>query len=230
MSAQTRTFFTLILVLIMSSDLMAARRGLRVDFGAWGDGSAMGPPDCSDGSTTSGSVTWSGIRFVGSFLSTYNYDAYCQSPAAYVEGMSTSEYLNEDSVPEDEAGLAAKIGANTDNSVTAIRYSFLDRGRFDENVLGFQWAFYFFSNGVTLVALYGNVDLGAFNFDPYIVQSGEFLWDSEVDGFDGEYFCFNGTTFIGFWDGEGGGSPSAGCQIPTPPEIILVDGFEEFFE
>jgi hypothetical protein len=55
-----------------------------------------------------------------------------------------------------------------------------------------------------------------------------------VDGdrfdFHAEYFCFDGSTFIGLWDDTtplpaGPVNPEDGC-IPLPPEAMFGDGFE----
>jgi len=219
-----------VLLLVLSSDLQAARRSLRIDFGAWDDGQALGTPDCPGSFSDQGLVIWKGFNFNGSFFDVYNVDAYCQSAVTF--DLNEDDYLNSTIFPSDESGLAAKIGDNDSAPfITGIRYTFLDGDRFEETTRGFQWAFYSFPNGITLVALYGEIPTGSFSFEPSIYEDDTVIWDGIEDGYDGEYFCFNSSAFIGFWDGGAvGSSPAAGCVLPPPPEVIFEDGLEELEE
>ncbi len=212
--------------------LEAGRRSLRIDFGAWSDVLALGTLDCPGSAADDASVTQLDHQFVGSDSNTYLVNAYCQSANTWTPDADVFDYLNSTTVPFDEEGLALKIGDNDSPPlITGLRYSFLDRDGEDPDVDGFQWAFFFFPGGVTLVALYGETPVGSPDFLPRIEHQGSPVWQASTDGFDGEYFCFDGTTFIGFWDGEvPGGSnpehPAAGCTLPPPPELVMADGFE----
>ncbi|MDZ4728880.1 MAG: hypothetical protein SH820_02945 [Xanthomonadales bacterium] len=135
--------------------------------------------------------------------------------------MNPSEYLNSSTFPAEERDLAYWIGANTDNAVSAIRYSFL--GQENNQLIGRQWAFYFFPNDLTVVALYGVPDDGATylyesisDFSLGSTEQDYLLWESVRDGFDGQYFCFQGKEFIG----------DCVPPAPPPPDEIFVDGFE----
>jgi len=242
MRARFVTAIIAIVMLVAALDAHAARRSLRVAFGEdWGDALPLGPPDCPGAAGIVADVLRLGMQFSGDQGSTFVVDTYCQVAAPFVEG-ETGEfsYLNEVVIPPDEAGLAAKIGSNTNNAVTAIRYTFLDCDRFNcidiegREPDGFQWAFYFFPGNITIVALYGlqGVPLSTNHHFIYDFSLGVDHWNGERDGFDGEYFCFDSNEFIGVWDGNPvSGGPAAGCVIPEPPkrEIINCGGFEDIY-
>jgi hypothetical protein len=221
------------LLIAIASDALAARRPIRIEFFAWSDGFALGSSECPETTGNIGSVTYRGFEFSGDQGQTYLVDAYCQTPFPYVDGAGTDEYLNEQLLlDEGEPGLAAKVGVNEDNAVTARRYTFLDQPRFTEEPpfpTGFQWAFYFFPGDFTIVALYGleGVTLNSEDHFIYDFSEDSLPWDGERDGFDGEYFCFQGNEFKGIWNGSNAGSsPLAGCTLPPKPEFIMQDGFE----
>jgi hypothetical protein len=214
---------------LFSTNAEAGRRGLRVDLGAWnapaeislGGGSGACPeagwdaevPVFEPGPTIFwGWVLWSDLRFVTSaFVGLSSF--YCQTSRPYQPGASPDEYLNESIFPADEADLAAMIGNNADNAVTAIRYSFV--GNPLGNAYGRQWAFYFFPGGRTVVALYGVED---------DQQTYEYIWDTAAEiyvfnaqqhSWNGDYFCFD----YGIYSGD--------CvTAPPPPEEIFADGFD----
>lgn len=223
------TIIAVMLLALGTSSAEAGRRSLRIEFQAWSEGFALGSAECPGSSIVSDNVSWNGFNFIGSSYLIWTVDTYCQTAATYQESLGTDEYLNSAIFGPDEAGLAGKIGANqTEPFITARRYTFLDGPRFDEGTQGFQWAFYFFPNGITLVTIYGEVPIDYAKFDPYITDGVDFIWDSLESGYNGEYFCFDGTTFIGFWDGAvTNGSPQAGCALPPPPEEVFNSGFEE---
>jgi hypothetical protein len=113
------------------------------------------------------------------------------------------------------------IGPNTDNSVSAIRYSFV--GEFEGSYFGRQWAFYFFPDNLTVVALYGVPDDSStyemesiIDFDLPSANDEWLLWNSQRDGYYGQYFCFQDGAYIGDC------VPAA----PPPPEMIFQDSFE----
>ncbi len=97
----------------------------------------------------------------------------------------------------DEAWLANLIGANQDNAVRATRYSFL--GEYSGGYYGRQWVFYWFSNGRTVVALYGPKD-GEATFEwVWEYHFGTWLWRAEDSpDWNGEYFCFQDGVYEGY--------------------------------
>lgn len=234
MLARPILFVALGLWLLPADDAHAGRRSLRVDVGAWYPSVPVIPyqgiaTEACPGAGVNGSlvneplyqqgfVGWNSIWFQaaatdGLVLSEF----YCQHSRPYQALADPSEYLNATVFPADEQGLAGMVGGNTDGAVSAIRYSFLQadpNGEFNR-----QWAFYFFPDGLTVVALYGvptgdSVYPSEMIFDnqsPY-----ETFWSSTRDGFTGQYFCFQGRSYIG----------DCVPPEPPPPEQILVDGFE----
>lgn len=208
----------------------AGRRGLRVDLGAWNEAHEIvlgaGNGACPEAGWDAevpvfepaptilwGWVTWNDLEFRTSAFEGLN-SFYCQTSRAYQPGALPEEYLNQAIFPADEADLGALIGDNEDNAVSALRYSFLgDHSGFP--LYGRQWAFYFFPNQLTVVALHGVED----NQPTY-----EWIWDkldlvyvfnAQINYWDGEYFCFDGRSYIG------------DCVTPPPPpEQMFLNGFE----
>jgi len=167
-----------------------------------------------------GYVIWKSIYFQmapsdGLVLSQF----FCQFSRPYQLFADPAEYLNDTVFPTDEQGLAGMVGDNTDKAVSAIRYSYLQSDPNGE--FGRQWAFYFFPDDLTVVALYGVPEGGA--VFPYEMIFDLFeppyptLWSSTVDGFTGQYFCFQGREYIG----------DCVPPEPPPPEEIFISGFEE---
>jgi hypothetical protein len=225
MSSRVAIHIILAFVLtLFAMDSHAARRSLRIDFIAWENDpeNTIGSFGCPG--TTAGSVLleWNGFTFSGLNDSAHLTDAYCQAAIEYFESASTEEYLNGEifvGISDPEPGLATLIGANTDNSVTAIRYAFLDDDRF-ESPQGFQWVFYFFPGNITIVGLYGLIGVELTDTS-FISKGSNFMWQGDADGFDGEYFCFKKQTFVGTWDGETvGDDPAGACPF------IFANGFE----
>jgi hypothetical protein len=224
------------LLLMIATDLSAARRALRIDFGAWGPERSFQFDNLFCPMHISGSAldnlyydpNASLIFQNDVFPDTYTARRYCQSIPGYEDGMTTDEYLNSEIFPADEAGLAAKVGTNQDDHVRAFRYTFVDGDPFDEKTTGYQWAFYEFSNGITIVALYGDLPVRADDFSPVIYfeskvsEDIELFWSAGNDGFEGQYFCFNTNfaipEFLGLWDGEFAGTePADGCTLDVVP-------------
>lgn len=235
-STKCRILAATCLLFFIVTDLNAARRSLRIDFGAWGDARSFKFDNA-----------FCPKHYSGSALDDYHYDPnqslvfqndvfpdpytswmYCQYTPDYEDGMDTFEYLNSEIFPPDEAGLAAKIGTNQDGSVGAVRYTFLNGDPFAESTTGYQWAFYEFPNFITIVALYGDLPVQAGDFSPQIYLetydplTTELFWSAAADGFEGQYFCFDGNSgtpeFIGFWNGQYAGTdPAAGCTLDYVP-------------
>lgn len=217
------------LLLLSISSAEAGRRGLRVDAGAWnapqeislGGGSGACPeagwdaevPIFEPGPT----IFWGWVDWLGLEFRTSGFEGLsiftCQTSKPYTPGAAPEEYLNQAIFPPDEADLAYMIGPNTDNAVTAIRYSWL--GEFSGGYYGRQWTFYFFSSGGTIVALHGVLE-GQETFEwIYDHENGEYVWRAEDSAWDGGYFCFQG-----FYYGD--------CvpPAPPPPEEVFWDSFE----
>lgn len=209
----------LLVLVVLASDALAGRRILRIDFGDWSD-----PPCQQSGIVRDGLlVKWMGFVFSGLDDPAFLTDTYCQNT---IPGSFTQASFF------DEPGMAQLVGDNSDDAITGVRYSLLDRDRFvaqNDEQGGFQWAFYFFPDGTTIVALYGLVEFGALTAGSYISEPANAcadgacvyrhgfedsanVWQGDLDGFDGEYFCFAGNVYLGTWDGEASGTdPAAAC-------------------
>jgi len=220
------------MLLLPVPDAEAGRRGLRVDFGAWSQGIPFEPhvgPDTGQcaGAGVSASFAvppfWQqgyvnrGILFQTTAFDGLDMDEfYCQHSQPYTPFADPSQYLNETSFPEDERDLAYMIGPNTDNAVSGIRYAFM--GTNSQGLYGRQWVFYFFPDDLMVVSLHG-VPEGSMTY-PYesIMDFSEpvdwLIWDSERDGFTGQYFCFQDGEYIG------------DCVPPAPPPPPLGNGEE----
>jgi hypothetical protein len=173
--------------LLTLQDAEAARRSLRIDFNAWSEAEAI---ESCRGYTGGAALFLEGVTFFGgTSLSDFTPFSYCQTAIHYEEGLTTSKYLNSEIFEADESALAAEIGTNTSNDVTARKYTYLN-----ELGNGFQWAFYDFPSNITLVSFYASSD----SQSPYIRSfDGSILWD---ETYNGEYFCFVGGEFTGLWD------------------------------
>lgn len=189
----------LLFCLLSSTVAEASRRAIRVDgFGNW-DLHDIPSPECPGTAAASTLVLWNGYVFSGRDTPAHLTDTYCQIPVP--DSLTEASFFY-----PDETGLASLIGDNGANLVTAIRYAFLDRDRFDvdQPATGFQWTFYRFEAGdtdTTIVGLYGlgSVTLGS---SSYIAFGPTRLWDASIDGYDGQYFCFANDRYIGVWDGS----------------------------
>jgi hypothetical protein len=189
-------------------DATAARRGVRVDFLAWSDETPI--DSCPGYSFSYYVVNAENARFYTSrtlgFNEPWKSYSYCQDSIPWSEGLDTSEYLNQDVFFEDESVLAGEIGSNNSvnasQNVTARKYSYLGEFGF-----GYQWTFYDFPDGLTLVGYYDS----AVDQSPRIkTADGTItLWSGD---YDGEYFCFEGGEFIGVSDG------STYCEDQSLPE------------
>jgi hypothetical protein len=207
-----------LLALALVADAQAVRRTLRVEFGDWSDAGVC----AGSGVERSGVLLlWDGKLFSGLEDDRYLFDTYCQTTIN--DAFSEFSFFGEE-------GLAQLVGPNTDNAITGVRWSLLDRDRFDaqfDNEGGFQWAFYFFPDEITIVALYGLIENGQpipLSDSSYIRDTQAFYWQGGEDGFDGEYFCFVAGEYVGTWDGEPVGNDPLDACLPARP--IFNDRFE----
>jgi len=214
--------YIVMVTVLLASDAFAGRRSIRIDIGAWNSpqpilGYDFGGDTCPNAiymawynsilnkSFYYGDVRWpeghtrpdglaTQVQFVTSTFEGLN-SFTCQTSRPYTEGAFPETYLNESIFPADEAWLGKMIGSNEDNAVHATRFSFLGEG--PGGYYGRQWVFYWFSNGRTVVALYGAQEGQA---------SYEFIWDYSWDGiwlwkaeehpdWNGDYFCFQDGVF-----------------------------------
>lgn len=192
----------------------AGRRALRIDFGGeWTTVEDLDSPQCAGASEADTLVDFGDFVFSGREDAIYLADAYCQ---VSVDGeFSGGNFF-------DEPGLQALIGDNADNAVTAIRYVYLDGFRFDFGTTdGFQWGFYFFPDGLTVVGLYG-LEQVALTASSYITQGATLRWNGAL-GYDGEYFCVQDGAWLGSWDGT---LEDAGSACLLALQRVFGDGFE----
>lgn len=190
--------FSIVIFLILGiCDATAARRGVRVDFLAWTEKTPI--DSCAGYSYSYYSLNLENVRFYTSMTLGFGEEwipySYCQDSKPWSEGLATNEYLNSEVFEEDESVLANEIGSNNSENpgqnVTARKYSYLNEFGF-----GYQWAFYDFPSGLTLVGYYSS----SIDQSPRIesADGSITLWES---AYDGEYFCFENGVFIGISDG-----------------------------
>jgi hypothetical protein len=194
-------------------DAFAARRSIRVDTGSQWDNRVIGTPDCPGSTLGSTLLNRLGHTFSGRDQPIHLFNDYCQASVPGQWDENSFVFGGED-------GLTTLVGPNDDDAVSALRYSYLDDDNL--NAIGFQWVFYSFPRGLTIVGLYGFefFDLDA---STYIRQGSSVVWSADVDGFDGEYFCFIGSEYRGTWNGELTDSGSA-CLLLF--NSVFLDGFE----
>lgn len=193
------------LMLVVATDVHAQRRGVRVDTGAaWSSQISLPSVDCPEAQVGSTLVTRIGHVFSGREDNAHLVSTYCQITL-------TGDFTGDDLFFNDEVVLGQMVGDNAGDRVSGVRYSFLDAALpFDAT--GFQWAFFDFPGG-SIVAFNGFFDAGTQQNLPidgrsYIRKGNVRHWDGARDGYDGEYFCFDGTTFVGTWDGTESDSAS----------------------
>ena len=202
--------FGIIAVLLMPCDSAnATRRSTRVDAGGWSDQKAFGSVNCPGTLALSGNAAaslpldWGAFRFHGIGDTAYTYNMYCQYT---LPGQFSGDDL--EFVDPPEPALRTMIGANSGDAVTAVRYTWMT-GDFLFDGPSFQWALFSFPNEVTVVALYGLLDLDPFPPEPLVLdgstaikQGLATLWSAAGNNFDGEYFCFLDGEYAGLWNGE----------------------------
>ncbi len=222
---QVRTLIASLLaltLLALSFDAEAGRRSLRIEFEqfGWSAAQELGLPDCPGSSESGTIVYWDVFNFTRGTLAggNVNVEDYCQDSIPYDSDNPDDPYFRSTYSfnGADDAGIAQKVGENSNNAWSARVYSYMDRDRFDEDVQGFQWEFYF-RGSVTLVRLNGNV-----SGSPEVARGsdGTIIWDSSAF-YDGQFFCFDDGEYIGIWDGSSSGSSAlAGCEMPPPAECF----------
>jgi hypothetical protein len=223
----------LLVALLAPGSADAVTRGIRIDFaGDWGDADAayaIGSPQCAGSSSLDTLVRFRGYTFSGYDDPGYEFDTdtYCQRTVPYDPSAPFDPYFSSASFfTGDEPGLAALVGANTDNAVSAIRYAYLGGPRFSEPN-GFQWAFYFFPHGVTVVGLYGLTAIPLTDEASWIEDpTGSRIWLGATDGYTTEYFCFKdvdgATQYLGTWNGSLQESGACAAALGE----LFTDGFE----
>ena len=219
MSASVGFRICLVLMLgLAATDAWAGKRGVRVDSSSNWNLGAIGTSDCPGTVANSILVTSMGYTFSGRASTPtedYKTNDYCEVAVAGTLNSSTYFHF-------DETALATLFGDGV--GITGIRYSFLDN---DDpfSATGFQWAFYTFPSGATLVALYG-LDGSVNGIVPdatsYISSS---VWDGTGGNYDGQYFCFQNNGYIGTWDGIDAAEPNSAC-LNAARGIIFANGFE----
>lgn len=184
------------LLLLLCAGDAVAQRAIRVDgFGTWTTYDTAPQAACPGWSEGSTLLLGPGYIFSGRDNPIHLTDSYCQVPTPGTLTQASFFY-------PDETALAQMIGANPNDRVTAKRYSLLDRPRFDFDnpPNGFQWTFYYFPDGGTIVGLYGAGTLFV-DSTTYITKDGVRIFDAARDGFTGQYFCIDGLTYLGTWNG-----------------------------
>ena len=222
-------FTTLGALLVLCDPANAIRRSTRVDAGGWSDQKAFGSSDCPGTLALSGNAAaslpldWGSYRFHGNGDTAYTYNMYCQYTLPGEFNSSSMEFLD-----PPEPALRSLVGANTNDAVTGIRYTWMTAD-FLFGGPSFQWAFFSFPNGVTIVALYGLLDMDPFPPEPLVLdgstaikQGTATLWSAAGNSFDGEYFCFLDGEFAGLWNGELSDSRSACLEAA----VIFTGSFE----
>jgi hypothetical protein len=183
-------------MLLLAEACLARSRGVRVDFGEeWSSAQPIGSAACPG--TTSGStiVAWNSYYLVGSEDTKYLADAYCQTTQA-------GEFNGSGISSEDSPYLSRLVGLNSDDRVTAIRYTFLDRSRFDEAKQGFQWVVYSFP-GAKLIG-FNSSDGFPLTAATRITQyspEGDAYWSADQYP-NGEYYCLLGSGSSGSFSGS----------------------------
>jgi hypothetical protein len=174
---------------LIATDAYPAGRAIRVDsdtsWTQYAIGSA-GCPGTAAGATAANTlVTRLGFTFSGRANTAYLVNDYCQ--VALAGTLTTANYFQ-----PDERDLARLFGDDP-NAIGGIRYSLLDQANVS-SATGFQWGFYTFPTGVTVVALYGLQSL-TLDSTSYITPG---VW-SGTNGYSGQYFCFQNGAYIGSW-------------------------------
>ncbi|MCK7593391.1 hypothetical protein [Pseudomarimonas salicorniae] len=214
-------------LLLASMDVDAQRRSVRIDQGTWLAEQAF--TSCPDISAQQAFVIRDGVRFVGPQTASnqpLRDFAGCQLPSPPYNG-ETFESVD---VPDD--AVIGLMGRNLDGAATAIRYNFPFAGGDMLSDGSYQWMFFDFAGGLRLVGLYGLLQGGTpqpLGSDVFIAEDGGTLWRGDVDGHQGEYFCFAGGAYIGRWNGTAN-DPGSACLArvlgrPRLAQIVSRDRF-----
>jgi hypothetical protein len=207
---------------LFAADCWAPPRGIRVDDASnWNLGNIGNASQCPGTSAGSTQINRFGYTFQGRGGSGYLANDYCEV-AVVISGVNQA--LNQDTYFHfDELGLRHLFGSGA--GVTGVRYSLLDDSD-PFSSTGFQWGFYTFPGGTTLVGLYGlDGSVGGIGTDAtsYIKQGATTVW-SGTNGYDGQYFCFRNNAYIGTWNGSLSAGSSA-CLSALG--VIFISGFDD---
>ncbi len=174
---------------LIATDASAGGRSIRVDSDTSWTQHAIGSAGCpgsTAGATAANTLVQRlGFTFSGRANTAYLVNDYCQ--VALLGTLTTTNYFQ-----PDERDLARLFGDDP-TAVFGIRYSFLDQSALS-SATGFQWGYYTFQSGVTVVALYG---LQTLTLDNTSYISGS-VWNGQ-NGYSGQYFCFQNNVYIGSW-------------------------------
>ena len=200
------------LLAVAALPAQAGNRSIRVDgFGDW-DEFAIGSAGCPGTSAGSTLLLAFGYTFSGRNYASFLTDDYCQVPHAGALSQTNYYYA-------DEAALASLFGDGS--GMSGVRYSFFDRPRFDfqNPPTGFQWTVFNFPTGISIVGLYGlqNVTLDSASY----ITPG--VWTGAGAIYDGRYFCFRGTSYLGSWNGTLG---DTGSPCLKAADRLFRSGFE----
>lgn len=203
--------------MLLAADVSAAGRAIRVDNDLNWTISNIGTAACAGTAVGSILIARFGHGFSGrgnTATENYNTSDYCET--ALPGTLNQIDYSH-----SDEPGLRAVFGGGI--GITAIRYDFLDdvlSGSPD----GFQWGFYTFPSGATLVGLYGlNGVNGIFpDATSYIKNGPTYVWHGS-NGYNGEYYCFQNNAYVGSWDGNASATNNACLQAVG---VVFINGFE----
>jgi hypothetical protein len=203
---------------LVSTEGWSAGRAIRVDNSSNWNNSSIGAAACTGtvaNSTIVNSLTYSFLGRGNTATENYNTNAYCE--VALPGTLNKNDYFH-----DDENGLRALFGNG--NGITAIRYDFLDNSAIF-SADGFQWTFFTFPSGATLVGLYGldgSINGIAPDSTSYVKKGATVIW-SGSSGYQGQYFCFQNNVYIGSWDGNASDFNSA-CLNAVG--VIYINGFE----
>ena len=199
---------------LIAADACADRRSIRVDSDTSWTQYAIGSANCPG--TTAGATSANtlvqrldlGFTFSGRANTAYLVNDYCQ--VALAGTLTTTNYFQ-----PDERDLA-RLFSDDPNAIAGIRYSLLDQADLF-SATGFQWGFYTFPTGVTVVALYG---LASVTLDSTSYINGG-VWNGQ-NGYSGQYFCFQNGGYIGSWNAL----TDANNACLHALGVVFVNGFE----
>ncbi|MEO8673481.1 MAG: hypothetical protein ABI411_19365 [Tahibacter sp.] len=206
-------------LLALTGVASADRRGVRVDgFGDTWTEFTIGSANCPGSIAGNPVFQRFGYSISGRNQLAYLSDTYCQVAQP---GTLTNANFNY----TDEPGLRSLFGTNPNNAIKGIRYAFLDRNRFDFTTppTGFQWAIYSFPSGIQIAGLYGLIGITLTNTS-FISLGPTHVWDGQVNGFNGEYFCFRNNVYLGTWNGTLV-DPGSAC-LSALIEGLFANGFQ----
>jgi len=202
--------------LLLACAASAEKRSIRVDNSANWTTNSIGSGACTGtaaASTLINTLTYTFSGRANTGTENYGTNDYCE--VALTGTLNRNDYFH-----DDETGLRELFGKGV--GVTGIRYDFLDNSAIF-SADGFQWAFYTFPSGVTLVTLYG-LDGSINNIVPdatsYIKKGTTTVW-SGSNGYNGEYFCFQSNNYVGSWDGVSGNNACLNAL-----GVVFYAGFE----